>query len=456
MESDTDSFNMYSLREILTIVFKHKRKIAVVFLVMSVISLAMLLWKPKETYNARARLMIKFGREFVAKSELGSERQSMFNPQNAILTEIELIRSPDVVSRVVTTMGPERLYPELSHNSSPEGIPSAAIERFREDLKVEVVPNTSMLDITFVHPNPDVAGKVVNLLIELMKEKHLQTFSGNSTAFLEQQFNNYSSQLKQSESRWETFKQKNSVFSIDEQRTAILTQKSAFESTLRTTQTQIAELEHRLMLMKGGKSNIELAQDARSRLMLLHEKEQALLMKYNESSRAVQNVREEIQTMQKTLLESSESTKRDSITKLESELSTLRARADANMRQISQLNGQLHSLDLKVKDSQEIRREIASQEANYKTYLQKLEEARISDDMDRQKMVALKVIDEANISNAKIGKNRLKMAGAGFLGALLGGLMLAFILEFISPVMTVPLDAERRLGVPVMVAIMKK
>ena len=74
------------------------------------------------------------------------------------------------------------------------------------------MPNTSMLDISFSHPNTDVAGKVVNLLIELMKEKHLQTFSGNSTAFLEQQFNNYAHQLKQSESRWETFKQKNSVF----------------------------------------------------------------------------------------------------------------------------------------------------------------------------------------------------------------------------------------------------
>ena len=71
------------------------------------------------------------------------------------------------------------------------------------------------------------------------------------------------------------------------------------------------------------------------------------------------------------------------------------------MRQISQLNGQLYSLDLKVRDSQEIKREIASQESNYQTYLRKLEEARISDDMDRQKMVALKVIEEAKISKAK-------------------------------------------------------
>ena len=134
MESDTDNFNMYSLREILTIVFKHKRKIAVVFLVMSVISLAMLLWKPKETYNARARLMVKFGREFVAKSELGSERQAMFNPQSAILTEIELIRSPELVSRSCDNLWAPRSYIQnsrITHLRKADA--HAAIERFLEE-----------------------------------------------------------------------------------------------------------------------------------------------------------------------------------------------------------------------------------------------------------------------------------------------------------------------------------
>jgi uncharacterized protein involved in exopolysaccharide biosynthesis len=152
----------------------------------------------------------------------------------------------------------------------------------------------------------------------------------------------------------------------------------------------------------------------------------------------------------------SEAVKRDSIAKIEGELSVLRARADANMRQIAQLSGQLHSLDFRVKDAQEIRREIASQESNYQIYLRKLEEARISDDMDRQKMVALKIVDETTLSKAQPNRLRQNMLGAGILFAIFGGVGLAFLLEFLSPVMTVPQDAERRLGIPVMVAITKK
>ena len=199
-----------------------------------------------------------------------------------------------------------------------------------------------------------------------------------------------------------------------------------------------------------------MTQEARTRLIVLQEKEQVLLTKFNENSRTIQNVREEIQNAKKAVVELSEAARRDAIVKAEGELSVLRARADANMRQIAQLNGQLHSLDFRVKDSQEIKREIASHESNYQTYLRKLEEARISDDMDRQKMVALKVVDEATISKAQPSRLRNNMMVLGLLIAIFGGIGLSFVLEFLSPVMTAPQDAERRLGVPVMVAVPRK
>ena len=182
----TDNFNAYSLRNILTILFKHKRKILIVFGVMSLLTLAIFFWKPKDTFNASARIMVKFGREFVTKSELGSERQTMFNPQSVIFTEIQLIKSPELISRVIESVGPEKLYPEVSGIPSVENrLHAAQVKVFSENLKVEVVPNTNMLDISFSHRRSDVAVEVVNMLVELMKEKHLQTFSGNSTAFLE-------------------------------------------------------------------------------------------------------------------------------------------------------------------------------------------------------------------------------------------------------------------------------
>jgi len=52
--------------------------------------------------------------------------------------------------------------------------------------------------------------------------------------------------------------------------------------------------------------------------------------------------------------------------------------------------------DLKEKEPQNLKRELASNEKNNKTYLEKVEEARISDDHNRQKMVNISLIQATN------------------------------------------------------------
>lgn len=447
----------YNVRDVLTVIFKHKRKIVTVFLILSCVSLLlMFFWKQPDTYDAKARLMIRFGREFVAKSEAGNERQIIFNTQSVIATQIQLIKSREMILKIMNSLGPTKLYPDLSKITPSDIATDEAIRRFLENLKVEVVPITSMLEITFVHRDPDMAVKALNQLIELLKEKHLQTYSGNSTTFLEQQFATYNKQLKQSELEWEAFKQKHGVFSLDEQRSSLLAQRMTFEANLRTTESQIAELQGKLASIRNAPGGTDLTQEARARLIALQEKEEGLLTRYQENSRAVKNVRDEINALKKKLLEVSEDARKDSIAKLESEIAGLRARADANRRQIAQLNGQLHSLDLRVRESQDIKRDMASHESNYQTYLKRLEEARISDEMDRQKLVALKVVEDAHAIRTEVDKKRGRVIGIGFIGAVFGGFILAFLLEFFSPVLTTPAEAERRLGLPVLIAITKK
>ena len=48
------------------------------------------------------------------------------------------------------------------------------------------------------------------------------------------------------------------------------------------------------------------------------------------------------------------------------------------------------------------------------------------------------------------------MVAAGFFGGIAAGIALAFLLEVMASGMTTPYSAERRLGLPVMVAITNK
>ena len=80
------------------------------------------------------------------------------------------------------------------------------------------------------------------------------------------------------------------------------------------------------------------------------------------------------------------------------------------------------------------------------------------DDMDRQKMVAISVVQKATIpafpKEQKI--SRSQMVGLGFFGGIAAGIALAIALELMTPGMPTPVSAERTLGVPVLVSVMKK
>jgi uncharacterized protein involved in exopolysaccharide biosynthesis len=107
---------------------------------------------------------------------------------------------------------------------------------------------------------------------------------------------------------------------------------------------------------------------------------------------------------------------------------------------------------------QDLNREVTQEEQNYQTYAKKLEESLISDDMDRRKMVAISVIEKAAVPMApkKTKLGRQQIAIGGFLGGIAAGIALALLLEFLTPVMTTPMSAQKRLGLPVLVAIGRK
>lgn len=453
---DSPQFNMFGPREIATVIFKHKYKMIVLFAIVASAVLVYALSRPT-TYDAKARILVKFGREFVAKSEIGNERQAAFNTQSVMSTEIEIVRSSEVASKVIEAIGPEKLYPELQKGPSGHDRLLAAIAKFNKNLRVMVIPTTSMIEITFSHPSPTVGVETLNLVLEYFKEKHLQVYSGTSTVFLEKQFKDFSSQLKESEMKMERFKQQHGVFSLDEQRSALIQQRNVLETSLLSINNQIKELEFKTARLKSAQPSGDIiAPEVTNRLAALYGKEQELLQTYKEDSRAVQSVRAEIQSLMGVSREFADVSRRAEIKKMDGELATLKTRADVTRHQINQLTGQLQAQDLRVTTLQELKRNIATQESSYQTYLKKLEEGRISDDMDRQKLVALKVVEEANAKMTLVEKSTAMLFVMGLFGGILSGIALAFLLEFLSPVMTTPLDAERRLGLPVMVSIPKR
>ena len=471
-----------SLRDFLTILFKHKYTILTIFFtVVSTVTIGSFLISP--TYESKASLLIKFGREYIYRPEVGekvSDNRPLIplNQEEVINSEIQILTSRDLIEKVITTLKVENIYPDLAKNPSKTITPlEAAIQQFEKKLSVEGIKKSNVIEVSFQHKDPRVAANAVNLLVDFLKEKHLQVYSDPKSSFLEQQLMAYEQKLKESQNQLEIFKQKYRVFSLEEQRTLLLKQRTELDTSLKTAQNQVRELQKKLSTLKNQMRTVsenvplyteteryKIIDDAKAQLLTLQLKEQELLQKYQEDTPSVVNVRKEIKIVQDFIRKQEEDIKGKvrtgqnivyqdidrEVNKTQADLSSQEAKSTALMEQIAQLDKEIQTLDLRENELQNLKRELASNEKNYKTYLEKVEEARISDDLNRQKMANISVIQAADVPSKPVRPRKVLNMVMGIIIGAVSGLGFAFFSEYTTQGLSTPESAEKRLGLPVL------
>jgi uncharacterized protein involved in exopolysaccharide biosynthesis len=211
-------------------------------------------------------------------------------------------------------------------------------------------------------------------------------------------------------------------------------------------------------LIRSPQWVIDTSPDVRTQLANLRQKERDLLEKHTESSVVVQNVRGQIREVEESAKKDADGLRQKELVKTQGDLSIARAKAERLKARIAQIDGEISYLEKNSVQLQDLSRDVAQEEQNYQTYAKRLEESLISDDMDRRKMVAISVIEKAVTPTApkKIKFSKDEIVGAGFFGGIVGGIALALLIEFLAPGMTTPMSAQRRLDLPVLVAIALK
>ncbi|MBI5583055.1 MAG: GumC family protein [Deltaproteobacteria bacterium] len=472
-----------SLRDFLAILFKRKAAILTIFLATVVtVTVGSFLMAP--TYESHSSLLVKFGREFIYRAEVGDKAPIIaFNQEEAINSEINILTSRDLVERVIKTIGLKNIYPDLVEKPPARMTAmEAAVIAFQKKLTAEGIKKSSVIEVSFQHQDPKVAARAVNLLVDFFKEKHLEVHSGTQSTFLESQTNRYDQELKNSENRLEAFKQKNRVFSLEEQRTLLLRQRTELDTTLKGTKNRIDEVDKKLASLRGQMKTLladkdrftqterdKIIVEARAKLLTLQLSEQDLSSKYTDHNRLLVNVRKEIQIIRDFLKEQEEAIggkvrtgnpvyqEAEKVAIMaEAEEVSLRTKAATLQMQIAQLDQDIRTLDLQEKDLKELKREVTTNDKNFQTYLDKKEEARISDEMNRQKLANINVIQAAVAPSKPIKpKKALNILLSIILGAV-SGLGFAFLSEYTSQRFSSPESVEQRLGLPVLVAIPMK
>jgi uncharacterized protein involved in exopolysaccharide biosynthesis len=380
------------------------------------------------------------------------------SPEEALNNEIKILTNQDLIKNVVATIGVGNLYPQLVKDGSPANNTTleVAAMMFAGGLSAFAIKTSNIIEVSFKHKEPAMAARALNTLVEQFKDKHIDVYSDPKSPFLEEQTLTFSEKMKHVEDQLQSFKQRNQVYSLDEQRSALLQQRVTLDTALRSTQTQIREIEQRIAFAKGPQWSTEAILETRTRLRTAQQKERELMERYTENSRIVQNIRKEIQALEESVAGPLEDARRIELSKLEGELGALKAKADGLHRQVGQISGEVRALDSREKEYTNLKRDLITQEGNYKTYLGKYEESRIVDDMNKRKLSNVSVIQNATVPIKPAENKKRQYAMLYVILAFGAALGLAYLREHVPQRLTTPLAAEKHLGLPVMVTIALK
>jgi uncharacterized protein involved in exopolysaccharide biosynthesis len=146
---------------------------------------------------------------------------------------------------------------------------------------------------------------------------------------------------------------------------------------------------------------------------------------------------------------------RSELVKTRSELAPLQARATATSRTIMAYREKARRLNRVETAQQDLVLDAKLAEQNYMVYFQKQEEARISNALDRQRIVNVVIAEAATVPFLPSGPSNFLILLLGGLLATLVSVGLAFVSDYWDPSFRTPHEVEAFLNIPVAAAMPK-
>lgn len=478
-----------TLRDYVAPVFRHQRLFTVCFLGMLLGTLAAVLLLPPQ-YESETKILVKPERADLLVTP-GREANTEIRPdvsEEMVNSEVELLQARELLEKVVVTnhldqdngvslLAPlRRLFPSSPGDSQKRAMENA-IDRLQKKLKVEPLKKTDLIKVTYKTTDPGTSQRVLKTLEDEYLEKHVAVHRPPGPfTFFQQQTTRYQNELSKAEQQLSDFNVREGVISADVQKGLMLQRISDFDGKLRDTQAATAESRERIRKLEllaqtiperittqvRNSANPVLGQLTPT-LLALDLKRTELLHKFLPEYPPVQDVEREIQQTRSAIAQAEQQGSREETTdedsthawvrselvKAEADLDTLRGRASALSGVVTAYQKNAQELEQRGRVQQDLLRDVKAGEENYLLYLQKQEEARISDALDQKRIGNVAVAESPTLPFAPVSSVWLMLVlGTCVSGVVSLGAVFAF--DYMDPTFRTPDEVKGFLDAPVL------
>ena len=432
--------NSISLRDGASALFRRRGLVLFTFLAV-VLGTAIVTWWLPNKYESRMKILVKNQRVDVAitpeatgGAPVGVDTDVS---ENEINSEIELLTSTDLLTQVAKDTGLGQAGPaSFWRKPIPEAerIEKAATD-LAKDLVITPVKKANVISISYSANSSEVAAAVLKRLGDLYLEKHLKLHHPTGASdFFKEKADQYETQLHDSEKQLTNFQQDNKLVVLAQQkdltlqRTAeakakLLESETAFnEATnrIKRIEQQLATTPKRIVTQSKSIPAQYSAERLNTMMVELQNRRTQLLTKFRPDDRLVREVDAQIRTTREALARAESQTATEQQTDLnplrqtlETEYSRARleqtgaqARRDTLAAQLRDYEGELRKLEGDTTRHDDLQRQKKEAAENYQLYAKKREEARIADELDRQKITNVSIAEAPTVPRIPSSPNR--------------------------------------------------
>jgi polysaccharide biosynthesis protein PslE len=461
-----------------------------------------------EKYQTEAAVIVKLGRENVDPPPT-ARNTNVFSGirREEVMSEIEFMRSPDLVRSVVQEIGldafktvrvkPKDLLGQVKFYAKSgarwvkdqygEALIALNLERrlsdeekasqeVQQSLAVVYQKDSDVIGLKLIMADPALSRRILSTLLETYASRRIQVKQTPGTEeFLAAETKNLKQRLESLESSKQRWKEQRNLTSAQEQKSLLLRQirevMAERDGTMRELSTLQKQLEAAQRMIAATPSQLRTSHQEspdpsmlalRQKLTALQSDRAHLLTKFEPSAAQVKAVDEEIESV-RGLIGAAQSTDVASVTyqvnplrtELERKLQDtgialegLRSRADVQLKQLTALTAELRGVDSADSDLQSIERERQIAESEYMALVKRKQQADVDSQLDRRRISNISILTPPTSGFLPVYPRKMLLMGVAILIGLVLGVGLSLLLNYMDERIHTPESAESILELP--------
>lgn len=473
-----------TLRDLAAVFFRHRRLGVISFV--AIFLGATLYGVLAPSYQAEMKVLLRRSRVDSIQTPTLTQTPQFDRgevSEEEVNSEVELLRDKETLTRVVQSAGlaDGGGWTSIFHTGTDEARQALAVQRLSKKLTVEPVRKTTLIAVNYASSDPNESARVLRCLADIYLQRHVQVRRpSGQLEFFQQQMDDSRRWLDEAQLKLMEFSRDQGVVSAGMERDAALQKLSETENSYQQTRTALAETARRIVTLQAkleslpertttqirNSDNPELLGKMKSRLLELQLKRTELLTKYEPNYRLVQEVDQQIAETKAALAAEDQAPLRDETTqqdanrewakaellKAQVEFNALQSRASSVNAQLSSSRESARNLGDRAIQQEDLVRNMKTAEEKYLLYVNKREEARIGDALDRSRLLDVSLAEQPSVPV-------LPMRASWNFGLI--GLFLAstfstgfvFVSDYLDPSFRTPDEVLAYLGTPVLASL---